>query len=598
MAPDQTDILTTDSRLDEFLNALPPLSTLGSVAHRILQLLAENLEPTEKLKTIVQYDPALTAALLSAAATHPDKPLTVPQAWQGLPLAKLLSALLSTAVAGIELQPHHTRAPGSLNRTQLWRHCLAVALICRAAAQHLNTHSADQSDSPATAPDHSLNPDLAYTAGLLHDLGKIVLAQALPKSLTRASHLATSAGQDILDAERRVFNFDHTILAQRIAQNLRLPAVLTKCIWLHHLPASMLPEQSYLPLVVFADTFARQHSLGESGNPHLTATAEELAELFHLTPDFLAELSLRIPEQLDDADRALALDDPPQPEKSIQLLARLTAELAGLHTQLDTIKDELTHRSTQLAQAEELSQRFAQIARQAADKIDRKTLDAQLAQIAAGAAHELNNPLAVISGRSQILAQQETDLEKKQTLELIEKQARHASDIPSELLAAVQPPTPSPVPTNLVPIIRKLAAALAGKAQTTNSHVDCELPDKLHNAFIDPQMFEQSLLEVLKNALDALAEKPGTIRIRCQEDDLQEKITLEVADSGIGMDPAVARNAFLPFFSFAQAGRARGLGLTRAKALTEANQGRLWLRSQPGRGTTVWMTMPLAMDRS
>ena len=62
------------------------------------------------------------------------------------------------------------------------------------------------------------------------------------------------------------------------------------------------------------------------------------------------------------------------------------------------------------------------------------------------------------------------------------------------------------------------------------------------------------------------------------------------------MDPTVARNAFVPFFSFAPAGRGRGLGLTRAKAFVEANQGRLWLRSHPGQGTTVWMALPLTKD--
>ncbi len=151
-------------------------------------------------------------------------------------------------------------------------------------------------------------------------------------------------------------------------------------------------------------------------------------------------------------------------------------------------------------------------------------------------------------------------------------------------------------PTQLEPIIRRLCAALAGKAQAGDSEVICELPSHLPDALIDPEMFEQSLLEILKNALTALGEKPGTICVRCRVDEVQEKVSLEVADSGIGMDPAVARKALVPFFSFAPAGRGRGLGLSRAKAFMEANQGRLWLRSQPGQGTTVWMTLPLAKD--
>jgi signal transduction histidine kinase len=137
---------------------------------------------------------------------------------------------------------------------------------------------------------------------------------------------------------------------------------------------------------------------------------------------------------------------------------------------------------------------------------------------------------------------------------------------------------------------------LAGKAQATNSEVISDLSDDLPPALIDPDMFEKSLLEILKNALAALGSQPGRIRVSCYLDQLQEKLLLEVADSGIGMEATVARNVFVPFFSSLPAGRGRGLGLSLAKTFIEANQGRLWLRSHPGEGTTVWMALPLAKE--
>ena len=82
MATDQTDIADLDSRLDSFLDTLGPLATLGCVGRLVLELLAEDFSPTEELKTIVKYDPVMTAAVLSAAATHPEKPPTIDQAWQ------------------------------------------------------------------------------------------------------------------------------------------------------------------------------------------------------------------------------------------------------------------------------------------------------------------------------------------------------------------------------------------------------------------------------------------------------------------------------------------------------------------------------------
>jgi len=64
MASDQDDIASLDSRLDSFLDALGPLSTVSSVARLVLELLAEDLSPTEDLKNIVKYDPILTTAVL------------------------------------------------------------------------------------------------------------------------------------------------------------------------------------------------------------------------------------------------------------------------------------------------------------------------------------------------------------------------------------------------------------------------------------------------------------------------------------------------------------------------------------------------------
>ena len=576
MVSEKNDIASLDSRLDSFLKALGPESTVSSVACLVLELLAQDLSAGEDLKAIVRYDPILTAEVLSAASAQREKPLSIDQAWQILPPMQIISTVLKTAVVSIEA-PAGQRADS--DQAQLWRHSLAVALISRAAAGRFSNNS------------KVVQPELAYTAGLLHDLAKLRLSSAMPKALSRAWQLVRTGGEDLLDAERQVFGFDHTVLGQRLARDLHLPSVLVKSIWLHHHPWQTLPEHPCLPLVIFADSLARELALGESGNMDLSCDTAELANQIGLDSNCLSELSRDIPQEFDDAVQALALDEPAEPQRSIQALARVVAKITELHAQL---KDDFSRQLTELAEAESLSQQFAQITRQAAQKLDRKTLDAQLAEVAVGAAHELNNPLTVIAGRSQLLAKRETDPKKKQELELIDTQARRACEIASELLSAVQPPAPSPKPTQLEPIIRKLSSALAGKAQNSGSEVICELDEHLPQVLIDPEMFEQSLLEILKNALTALDEKPGSIWVRCRADESQEKVSLEVADSGIGMDAAVARNAFVPFFSFARAGRPRGLGLTRAKALIEANQGRLWLRSHPGQGTTVWMALPLA----
>ena len=575
MVKDPYDITAVNLRLDEFLDAAGPLTTIDCVAQRVLELLAKDFSSAEPLKPIVKSDPALALAVLSMAAGISSQSLNLEQAWNALSLERIISSVLATAVRSINLCTSQPTETSQLNRTELYRHSLAVGLISQAAA------TADPSDVEQDS-------ESAYLAGLLHDLGKLIFSASTPKSLERAWQLASTGGYGLLDAEGQVFEFDHIALGRRLAQRLSLPPLVGKCIWLHHHSYLMLPEQSVVA-VIFADILARELSLGHSGNPDLPVSAEELAGHIGLSPDFVAELRRSIPEQLNDTGELLGFDEPRRPERCMQNLARVVSNIANLQRQL-------TKTQNDLADAEGLSQRFSQITRQAARMVDRKTLDAEMAQLASGAAHELNNPLAVIAGRSQLLARQETDPDKKEVLNLIDQQARQASAITSDLLAAVQPPTPQPQPIQLEPIIRKLCAALAGKAQATNSQVISDLPDELPPAFIDPDMFEKSLLEILKNALAALGSQSGTIRISCRFDQLQEKLLLEVADSGIGMEATVARNVFVPFFSSLPAGRGRGLGLSLAKTFIEANQGRLWFRSQAGEGTTVWMALPLAKE--
>ena len=567
------DIAAVNSRLDDFLDAAGSLTTIDCVSQHVLESLAKDFSLTDTLKAIVKSDPALTVAVLTSTANTSNQPLTLEQAWQTLPPGRIIASVLATAVHSIDVGSQATQVP-QIDRAELWRHSLAVALISRATAGQL-WNAEEDSES-------------AYLGGLLHDIGKLVLSGSMPKGLARSWRLARTSDSDLLDAERRVFEFDHTALGRRLAQRLSLSPIVSKCIWLHHLSCQVLSEQSVVP-VIFADTLARELSLGQSGNLNLPVTAAEMAGHIGLSPDFLADLRRSIPGELDDAVRLLGLDEPFRPARYMQHLARVVSNIADLQTQLSKTQSDLV-------EAEDLSLRFAEITRRAAQMFDRKTLDAELAQVASGAAHELNNPLAVIAGRSQILAQQETDPAKKEALELIDQQARQASAITSDLLAAVEPPAPKLQATLLVPIIRKLCAALAGKVQTTNSEVIFDLSDDLPPAFIDPDMFEKSLLEILKNALAALGSQPGRIRVSCHLDQLQEKLLLEVADSGIGMEATVARNVYVPFFSSLPAGRGRGLGLSLAKTFVEANQGRLWLRSHPGEGTTVWMALPLAKE--
>ena len=588
-----------ESVLDDFVGALGGMATTAPAAAKVLGILGEQTGLSEDLKRVVRFDPVLTAVVLSAGGGHAVKPRTVAQYWEMLGESELISTLLTTAATSAGLGDD---AAATGQQMELWRHSVAVAVICRAAAErlaggegeHIHLSGAGISSRGAS------EPELAYEAGLVHELGRVVLAVGMPKSLARAQRTAVGGGGDLLEAEGAVFGFGHTALGRRLAGKMGLAREVVECIWLHHHRVDVLPERMsrnrYLQLVLFAEAVARQLGLGEPGDGSTDRGALGLGEELGLGREFGKEVEEKVGEELDEATEVLGFDEPAGAEELAGHMAGLVRRVGELQGDLAEARKRLGRQEDDLKQAETLAEDFAETGRKAGGKDEGKRLNDLLAEVAAGAAHELNNPLAVIAGRSQMLAKAESDAEKKKALEAIDEQAREASEIVSELMEVAGPRRGKGKATDLVPIIRKLCAALAGKAQARGSVVNCELAEDLPEALVDAEMFEQSLLEILKNALESLGDEAGRIDVRCEGAEAQEKLLLEVADSGIGMDAELAEKAFVPFFSRRAAGRGRGLGLSRAKAFIEANGGRLWLRSQPGRGTTVYMLLPVAKE--
>jgi two-component system NtrC family sensor kinase len=101
------------------------------------------------------------------------------------------------------------------------------------------------------------------------------------------------------------------------------------------------------------------------------------------------------------------------------------------------------------------------------------------------------------------------------------------------------------------------------------------------------------ILDELVTNATASAE-PGMLHltVNCQSDPSDDCITVAVEDNGCGMTPDIQAKAFDPFFSHRPAGRARGLGLAKALRLAEGNMARLWLESEPGRGTKAYLRLP------
>jgi putative nucleotidyltransferase with HDIG domain len=217
-------------------------------------------------------------------------------------------------------------------------------------------------------------------------------------------------------------------------------------------------------------------------------------------------------------------------------------------------------------------------------------LDA-LAEMAAGAAHELNNPLSVIQGRAQILADSETDPEKKQTLRQIRQNASEISAIIDDLMAFASPSKPKPGWTSHRQILDEAIQLASRKTGVEHIDVRIEVAGDVKNVFVDSAQIASAIANIIANSIQSYADSTELVKITASADK-GGFVRLTIADVGCGMDAETLQKATYPFYSNQTAGRKRGMGLAHAARLVQINGGSLSITSQPGEGTTVTILLP------
>jgi putative nucleotidyltransferase with HDIG domain len=215
-----------------------------------------------------------------------------------------------------------------------------------------------------------------------------------------------------------------------------------------------------------------------------------------------------------------------------------------------------------------------------------------MAEMAAGAAHELNNPLSVISGRAQLLAKSETDADRRRILEQIQQNAGELAAIIDDLMSYANPEKPRPTETAVRQIINEAAELASQKKGTSRLDIKIDVPPDAPNVFVDSAQIACAISNIICNGLESYETERGPLAINASADNSSRTVNIRVIDSGRGMDEQTLRKAMQPFFSNKPAGRKRGMGLAHAQRLIEINNGTLDIASQPGKGTTVTVTLP------
>jgi signal transduction histidine kinase len=205
-------------------------------------------------------------------------------------------------------------------------------------------------------------------------------------------------------------------------------------------------------------------------------------------------------------------------------------------------------------------------------------------------AHELNNPLSVIAGRAQLLAQAEADGQKRHVLDVIQENAREASSVVDDLMSYAQPPAPKAALTAVGQIIDESLQLAGQKAGVEHINAQVHISPEVKDVLVDSAQVVVAVANIIANSIESYADPIGPIKITAEP--VNGGLRLQVDDLGCGMDEATVRKATSPFFSAKPAGRRRGMGLAYASRLVRLNRGGLGIESRPGHGTTVTITLP------
>ena len=752
MAQKQVDA-TASRKVELAIGELGLLSVPPCVAVQYLSRLLQGQFSPASVAEIVECEPALAAGVLSLAQRLAVGPASQRHAVR-LVLDRLdpdavRDLLLKTKVsAGFEIE-FALEQPALPSRKDLILHSLAVACCARKVAE---------------ASESGIEPNLAYTAGLLHDMGKLALQDIMPKSLAAIKREAEATKAGLHAIERKHLGTDHALLGKQLAQRWRLPEPIKLAIWLHHSDAAAfartVPEGVLAALVKAADNIARQANIGLSGSFDEPEAFESMAESLGVRADVLQQIRDELPQEVKHKSACLGLETPQATAKYCDLIQTVAAQLSEKHTKLLSEGRSLQTASGYLVFAQEFLrgvcpnvaaldiaedfakrwQRFFQTGTvclyltagsrdgvvdaaivealgqshktvvrppqdgsllpkpiagrfallEARDHVDwlleqvevdfnsdqarlvpllsdgqvvgvmafelnypdDVTLFAEkfemaasmagavlglalakedqehwaerfaqvdgvsaapvrayetrpysvatngpadiaaeaLAEMAAGVAHELNNPLSVIAGRAQLLAQAESDGQKRHVLDVIHENAREASGVVDDLMSYAKPATPRLAATAVSQIIEEAVQLAGQKAGTEHVNAQVHISPEVKNVLVDSAQVVVAVANIIANSIESYVDPMGPVKITAEPKD--GGLRLQVNDLGCGMDEATVRKAASPFFSAKSAGRKRGMGLAYASRLIRLNRGSLHIESRPDHGTTVTITLP------
>lgn len=303
---------------------------------------------------------------------------------------------------------------------------------------------------------------------------------------------------------------------------------------------------------------------------------------------------------IKDGEQTLGLIDVESRQKNafshndliaMESLAGILASVVSNANQYQKLQQ--TIRQLRAAEAELNARMEAQ--RSAESRLLQAAKLAAVGEMAAGVAHELNNPLTTVTGFSElVLEETPADAPHRKELEMVLHEARRASDVVRRLLDFSRQGERVRVNADLNEVVRDVIALTRHLIQTNNVELILDLDANLPWVSIDSNQMKQVLLNLIHNALHAMPHG-GELRVGTQQMAREGRrwAVMSVQDTGIGIEPEDQARIFEPFFT-TKAGRGgTGLGLSITYGIVTDHGGNIEVASQFGRGSTFSVWLPL-----
>ncbi len=205
--------------LDELVGGNQELPSLPEIYLRVSQQLEDETTTAQHIGDTVQNDPAIASRVLkmvnSAYYGLPNQVSSVSQAISLLGRERLKHILIGSVLRGV----FSDRDNPAFSMQAFWQHSIKTAIIARELAQHVAAIS---------------EPEAMFTAGLLHDIGRLLLSNSVPDRMLAVEEYMVRQRVDVLSAELHVVGLTHTAVGETLMQHWGLPSLLIDCARCHH----------------------------------------------------------------------------------------------------------------------------------------------------------------------------------------------------------------------------------------------------------------------------------------------------------------------------------------------------------------------------